>query len=467
MNISIQEKTSNRVRFQVELERADYQEKIDEGIKMASRTMNVPGFRKGKVPKQMIKKMAGEQIRIEAINDVISKGISDFIEEEKLPSLLYPVPMDKNSEEIQKEDPTLVFDLALIPVEDMNFDFSGKTFTKYEVEVSEEDVEKSLDATRESHTDLAEIEVMEEDAILEGILVELEGDLPKEDGIRNEKALLFPKYMLDEGERAKFDGATKDSIVVFEPYKAFNGEASEISSLLRVDKELVPELEGKEFSYQVSKILARRKAELNQDFFDRVFGVDSGVTTEEEAKAKVREYVEAKANQEAFQFYRNELKDFILEDRVSHLQLADEVIKESYENARSRDEEDKPIDFDAALKSLREELYIRELAKKHEVEATENDLKTYAVGAAHAQFSQMGWNNPDEELLVNYAQRMLEDSNLVYNFEITILWNKVAEKLMDELTNEEKKVTATELSDIINEKNAPKLVETDAVAEEE
>ncbi|MDO5035492.1 MAG: trigger factor [Porphyromonas sp.] len=459
MNISILEQTNNRVRLEVAIEQSDYQDKVKKEINKASRTMNVPGFRKGKVPTQVVKKMVGEQLRVEAINDILSSALSDYMKDKELNVVSYPVPLESNSEELKKEDPKMIFDIALIPVEDMDLDFSGETFKKYEVTVSDEDVAENLEQIRKSMSGLMDIDKMEDNAVITGDVAELDGDVVKEDGIKKESVMIFVNYMKDDEEKAKFNDVTNGSIVIFNPYKAFAGEKSEVSFMLGIDKEEVESVKDKEFSVEIKSIRAMREPELNQEFFDRVFGEDV-VKSEEEAKAKIRENLEQSTKNDANFLFSRDFFKFVNEERAPKLELADEVIIESHMNARSADSE-KQFDEKEALRELRESLYLRQLAKKEELEVSYEEITDFTYRSLNAQFAEMGWNAP-ADILQKQTEERLKDENHVYNVENFLLGRKVTDKLQERLNLEVQTVTMKELSDLVSPKANREEVATEA-----
>ena len=56
MNISLQNVDSVSAVLTVQIEKADYQEKVEKALKTLRQKVNMPGFRKGMVPEKIIKK---------------------------------------------------------------------------------------------------------------------------------------------------------------------------------------------------------------------------------------------------------------------------------------------------------------------------------------------------------------------------------------------------------------------------
>lgn len=453
MNISIVEQKEGFVRLQVDVAKIDYQDEHKKELKHVARSAKVKGFREGKAPVGMIEKMYGEGVRYEVINRMVGKLVDEFIKEKEYKVIGWAIPEENNGVEMTKEDMTLFFKLALYPAE-YDTDFSGKTFTKYEVTVTEEEVAKQLEDMQQGSSRMQETDQVVENAVVGGDIAELDGDTRKVDGIVRENVTIYPDFMKDEDEKAKFKDAGKGSVVVFNPYKAFNGNEAELSSLIGIEKEEVESLKDKEFSFQIETIRHMVPAELDQEFFDSVFG-EGKVTNEDEAKAKIREYMEAAEQGNADYKFTSDFLDFAKDEKASKLELADNLIIEWYsDNLKRNDDEEglKNLNKEALIKSLKRELYVRHLANEEKLEVSEEDVRGFAYEMVRNQFAQMGWTNPDHEIVANYANKQLEDSNFAYSVEMNILEQKVGKAMQDKVKLETKQVTVNELHDILNPK---------------
>ena len=101
----------------LKVEKEDYSEIVRKKLAERRRTADFKGFRKGMVPDSLIRRVYGEQILVEAVNQVISKGLQDFIEGEGLHVLGEPMSSE-NQPEIEWKDGndfTFLFDIALYP----------------------------------------------------------------------------------------------------------------------------------------------------------------------------------------------------------------------------------------------------------------------------------------------------------------------------------------------------------------
>jgi len=78
----------------IELEKTDYQEKVDKSLNQLRQKANIPGFRQGKVPKNVIRRMYGKAVLADEINKIVSEELSSFIRENKLKILGEPISDD-------------------------------------------------------------------------------------------------------------------------------------------------------------------------------------------------------------------------------------------------------------------------------------------------------------------------------------------------------------------------------------
>ena len=78
--------------IKIQLSESDYQPKVDVKLKDYARKANIKGFRQGKVPAGVIKKMFGKSVLVEEVNHIVSHSVSDYISEQKLKILGDPMP---------------------------------------------------------------------------------------------------------------------------------------------------------------------------------------------------------------------------------------------------------------------------------------------------------------------------------------------------------------------------------------
>ena len=163
-------------------------------------------------------------------------------------------------------------------------------------------------------------------ALVKGVISELdENGEPKEGGVVVENGIVSPQYFKSEDQRELFMGKKVGDIVRFNPAATCDSNATEMSSMLNIEKSEVENHKG-DFNLDIKEIIVLEPAEHNQEFFDMVFGADK-VHNEEEYRAALKEMLVAGlANDSNYRFTidaRNTISA-----AIGELQLPDEVLKE-------------------------------------------------------------------------------------------------------------------------------------------
>jgi trigger factor len=92
MNI-VQEKTSElTANLKVQLETQDYQEKVEKALKDLQKKASMPGFRPGKVPMGLVRKMYGKGVLADEVNKILGDSVFEYIKTNKLNILGNPLP---------------------------------------------------------------------------------------------------------------------------------------------------------------------------------------------------------------------------------------------------------------------------------------------------------------------------------------------------------------------------------------
>src|SRR3546814_11039134 len=76
--------------YRLTITATDIDARVDDEVKSVAPTVRMPGFRPGKVPPNLIRKMHGEALSADALNKAIDQGVKDLMAQEKLPTALQP-----------------------------------------------------------------------------------------------------------------------------------------------------------------------------------------------------------------------------------------------------------------------------------------------------------------------------------------------------------------------------------------
>ncbi len=407
MNVSHQNTDNLNAVISIEISKADYQERVDKSIRAYGQKANIPGFRKGKVPFSMLVKMFGKSVRVEEINRLVSESLYNYIRDNKLNILGEPMTAEDMTVDLDAQDDfTFRFDVALAPELNVNID-KNITVPYYTIAVDDDMVKRQSEALQSRFGAQVSVEEStDERDLIKGSMVELdENGAPVENGITVESTILSPAYIKTDDEKAKFTGVKKGDKVVFNPSNSCGGSAAELASMLNLDKEVAANVTAN-FEMTVTDITHLQPAELNQEFFDNVFGKES-VKDEEGYFAKVREMLGVQLAPESDYRFSIDSREAI-EKAVGDFELPEAFLKrwllatDKNRNAETIDE-----DFGKMVPDLKWQLIKERIVKQFEIRVDDADLLSLAKRVAASQFAQYGMSNVPDDVLERYAKEMM------------------------------------------------------------
>lgn len=444
MKISIDKSAAVSGIITIELVRADYEEKVKDALRGFCKRAQLPGFRPGKVPMTMAKRMYGTQAKLDEVNKLLSDSLFGYIRDEKINILGEPLGhLGQEPQDIEHQDDFVFkFDVALAPEVKVELTAKDKV-DYYDIEVDDKLIDEQVKIAQRQAGHSENVEAYAEGDILRGKLTELgEDGEPKADGIVVEKASLMPQYFKQENQKKIFAKAKTGDVLKFVPAKAYKGSDTEIASLLHIKKEKVAEHKG-DFSFQVDEISRFVPAELNQDFFDRMYGKDA-VKSEEEMREKIRQQISEQYAADADYKFLIDVRA-LAEKKAGDIALAEDLLKRlMVQNNKDHDEKQVEEHFADSLRALKWQLIRDTIAKAEDIHVGDEDLKKQAYSAARFQFAQYGINNIPDEYLQNYAEQMLKDEKQISGLVERALDEKLIAALKPKLKLNHKTVSAEE-----------------------
>ena len=393
----------------VSIEKSDYEATVNDVLKNYRKKANMPGFRPGMVPAGLIKKMYGKAALAEEVNKILSKSLTDYIHAEKLNVLGEPLPNEEKQLPINWDAQTdfdFVFDVGMAPAFEVNLD-KGLEMPYYSISASDELVNKQLDAFLSRLGENKVVETVEEKDTVRGDFAQLDADGNViEGGIAAEKVVIAIDLMKDEEVKASFMGKKAGDVVVFDPVKTYENK-HEVSHMLNISHEEAENLSGN-FNFTIIEVLRFEKAKPTLDVFSKIYGEDSGISTEEEFKAKIKSEIE-----ESFVLSSN--YKFAIDSRDALIQKIQFDLPEAFlkrwilaTNEKMTPEQIES-DFHLFMVDLKWQLIKDKVVKDNELKITEDDVRGLAKEMAAMQFRQYGLNNVSDEHLENYANHMLQN----------------------------------------------------------
>lgn len=411
MNVKFEKEGNVTGKIIVNVDVADYEGKVKKELRKFSETHVIPGFRKGHVPMDQLRRRFGKDIKSEVINELVYDAVRDFISNEKLAVLGQPLPTDVKEITLTDEDYTFSYEVGLAP--EFNIDINKDiTLPYYTIEVSEEMLKDQDEALRRRMGSQVPGEEVEKDALVKGTIFELNEDgtvKESDDAIQVINGIVAPSYFKDKAEAEKFMGKKVGDKVVFNPWKTCEGNVAELSSMLNVDKDKAADIKA-DFEFTITEIIVLRPAEHDQEFYDNVFGPDK-VHNEDEYKEALTNMIARDLEPNSNQLFGAMTRQYFI-DKYKDVELPEEFLKKWLVRT---DEGLKEDTIDEEFKKMRDSLIWQlvqdEIAKKLEVKVTEDFLLAQAKQVAYQQFAQYGITNLDDETITSHAKHLLANKD--------------------------------------------------------
>ena len=129
--------------FKITIPAKDIDARVDQELKTVAPRIRMPGFRPGKVPANLVRKMHGPALQQEALNSAIQEGVQKLMQDEKLRPAMQPAVELKEGGEPGK-DAVVTVELETLPdVPEAKID--GLKLERLTVEADDAAVDESLD----------------------------------------------------------------------------------------------------------------------------------------------------------------------------------------------------------------------------------------------------------------------------------------------------------------------------------
>ena len=272
-------------------------EKIDsevlQRLQKATKTVNIKGFRKGKVPLNVVKQQYGKAVRQEVMGEVVNSSFYEAIKQEDLKPVGQPKIegiVDKNGQDLEY---TAIFEVY---PEVKLADLSKVSISRPVADINSDDLEKMIDVLRNQQASFDETDQPAADG--DKVNIDFVGTL------RGKKE--FPG---GSAEAQDLVLGSNSMIPGFEDGLVGVSAGDEIDLKLKFPKDYhAEEIKGKAvtFAVKVNTVSAKTLPALDDDFF-KLYGVEAG------GEEKFREDVEANMQRELNNAIRNNVKNRIMD----------------------------------------------------------------------------------------------------------------------------------------------------------
>ncbi|UZD22532.1 trigger factor [Algoriphagus halophytocola] len=439
MEITLDKHSANQASIKIKLNEADYQPKVDAKLKDFAKKSNIKGFRPGKAPISMVKNIYGTSVLVEEINGILSESLNNYLKEQTFKILGEPLPVEQSETIDWKTQKDFEFDYKIGFVEniDLNLDSKIKA-TKYQIKVDDKLVKETIDNLLSQYGNSTNPEVSEEGDHIYGDLKATEGEF--------EKTVTLDPTPITKKLAGKFIKVSKGDVVEFDAKDVKKGQWQEAFGL---SDEEAAEISGP-MTLTVQNINRTEAAELNQEFFDKIFGPDT-VKSEEEFTTKVQETLQSNYDKESKVFTEEELKKVLTE--TAKVDLPEEFLKEwlILANEGKVSAEDVEKEFPMYAKQLTWSLISNKVATENDIKAEHEEVIEKTKQMVREQFAASGLGAQMEDSMDMFVDNYLkgEEGQNYMNMLTSIQNEKVLAFALDKISVKEKEISIDEFKELL------------------
>lgn len=435
--------------LKVSVAKEDYNESVASALKEYQKKAKLDGFRPGKVPTGVVKKMYGTYVLVEEVNKLVSKALQDYITENKIHLLGEPLPNETEQSQIDWENSSeyeFCYDIATAP--ELTIKLSAKDSSDfYKIKVDDKQVTEQIDNMCSRFGSQMAVDTTDGTEIVRGNLaqVDAKGKIMEEGHSKDNSSLLL-SVIKDESKKAQFIGKKVGDTIEFSPILTLENEA-EVSSFLNVPKESKELLDAK-YKYTITDIQRFQKAEVNQELFDKVFG-EGEVSSEAELRTKIKTDMESRFVYNSDYKLMVDMRDKLIESHK--MELPQEFLKRWLISINHDKKDVTPEKINEEMPNflidVKWQLIKNQLITDAEISINPEEMIAAAKEFARMQLQQFGMFNPGEEEITKWGMELLKNQEEARRLAEVELDKKLVEYFKKTIKLVEKEVTLEEFNE--------------------
>ncbi len=453
----------------IELAQNDYMPKVNSKLKEYRQKAQIKGFRPGKVPMGLIKRKFGTALLVEQVNEMVGENMNNYFNDNKIKVLGQPIAIEDEKVVLSINKPadyTFRFELGLAPEFELKGLSTENLLTFYDIEVSDEELNTELDNVRRKFSGGFEDNVtdIQEEDMLSISLHELNENAEiKENGVVKEETFLALRDVKDAELKDNLLSATIDDSFDVNIFKLEEKPEEHIRKhVLGIEEDV--EI-NESFRLSIKEIKRVKKAEMNEDLYNKVFA-EQGITTEEAFKDKIKAEIYNNYKQSSLNHYSNLVFDFLVEE--NEMDFPEDFLKKWLKSSQDdiKDEFFEGDDFKNFLKNLKWSLIREKIAEQFSVNVEYKDVEEMTRGEILRYFN---YQIPAYgEMMDGMLEKILSDKKEVNRRFEMLMDQKVLENAAENMGKDMTPVSKEEFEkhvDAYNESKKPVVAEQETAEE--
>lgn len=425
----------------------DYMPQVEENLKKAAKTAEIKGFRKGFVPKDLIKKMYGNGIMAEVIEEQVQQNITQYIKEQQLETFMRPSLIEENKNLLDILTPTEVifeFEVGLTSPFSTDLD-PNKPLTKYKITVTDDILEEAIGSARKSFGEYQDSDTVVEDGYVEAEFTPCDADGKELADVKSSQSSLIMSWF-DEDMKAKLLKAkVGDVFYIDNIYTTIAKSESEIKKhVLNITDDHNP---GEKFNMRIISAKSLKEAELNEEFYKKAFPSQE-ISTEQEFRDHMRQDYEKYFDQRTQHHLEHEVYHYMMENIA--IDMSDSYIQKYFSREQGRELTSEEVQD--VKKQFKWEIIKEKYLQLANAQITFEELKKYALVKLRAQNQNLFYYS-DEQLLSMIDRQFKEDQKTYENYYMEWINDAVTKYILDHAKIDIKEVTLDEFKTIVEDHN--------------
>ena len=444
MNITQEKIGDLKSLVRINLKKEDYEPKVLEQIKKLAKRADIKGFRKGMVPLGVVKKMYGNSVLAEEINKDLNEHMWQYLQENKIDVLGQPIPaadqalldIDINN----MKDVDFAYEVGLAPEIDLSYVERAEPFTKYKITVTDTMIDEEVERIRKRFSTYQYPENVEANDILSLTIEELNEDgTLKEGGVSTVSSVMMD--MITKDHQAAFLALAKQGSLEGNIWEIIDRQREETAKhILNLTEPQHTAHIGNKFKLTLNNITRAIPAEMNEEFFKKVYG-ETGPTTEEGMRTLIKTELDSYFDGQTDGYLINDLYKGIIEN--VNFPLPDDFMKRWIKVANEKNVSDEEIekDYPRFAKQLRWDLITRKVIRENNIENTPEEVKEQVRLKTIQQLYSYGLRDLGGEWVEQFITKQMADKEQLKQTGEQLLTDKVMLLLKSKVKLNEKPIS--------------------------
>jgi trigger factor len=425
----------------ITIPKEEYLDKVQKEIKKYSQKASMKGFRPGKTPQTLVKKMYGTQFLMDSVNDTVRKELGEYLESEKMNLMGEPLPSDDQPKfqlDLKNpEDLVFKFDIGLLPQFDLK-GLDGASFSRYAVKVADDVIDAEFEKARTNAGEEKEVtDTIQDNDLLNLKIKEVGGTLQKD-------LMLSMNWLTDDMKSVFLTQKQGDSLQI---------------NIFQLEKETTPQyvrkyflgLDEKDerevnetFDASIESVKRKTTATLDVAFFEKAFG--PSVTNEIEARQFINDSISKNYDAQADALLLRDLQDRLLAENNA-IEFPDAFMKRWLKSQNPKNTDDiLEREYPHFINNLRWTLIRNKVVAESGIQISGEDLREHYANQIRGYLGGMAVG---EDFINSLVEKVMQDEKQLNNLYEDVLTSRVFDAMKNRITIIDKPVTAEELATIL------------------